>query len=74
MITDSGIERLSGKHAVHLSHDLTDAPTAAAMVREVEARIGRLGILVKNAGIQHVSPLEDFPEERWDALEAEPIL
>ncbi|MEZ5773286.1 MAG: 3-hydroxybutyrate dehydrogenase [Hyphomicrobiaceae bacterium] len=62
------IEGLSGKPAVHLAHDLTDAPTAAAMVREVESRFGRVDILVNNAGIQHVSPLEDFPDERWDAL------
>ena len=66
--TRSEIARLSSKPALHLSHDLTDARSAAAMVREVEARFGRLDILVNNAGIQHVSPLEDFPDERWDAL------
>ena len=62
------IEKASGKAAIHLSHDLTDAPSAAAMVGEVEARYGRLDILVNNAGIQHISPLEHFPSERWDAL------
>lgn len=29
---------------------------------------GRIDILVNNAGIQHVSPVETFPEEKWDAI------
>jgi 3-hydroxybutyrate dehydrogenase len=29
---------------------------------------GRVDILVNNAGIQHVSPIESFPEEKWDAI------
>ena len=64
----AAVERTSGKPAIHLEHDLTNAPSAAAMVREVETRFGRLDILVNNAGIQHVSPIEDFPEDRWNAL------
>jgi 3-hydroxybutyrate dehydrogenase len=31
-------------------------------------RFGRLDVVVANAGFQHVAPVEDFPEERWDAL------
>ena len=31
-------------------------------------RFGRLDAVVANAGFQHVSPVRDFPEERWDAL------
>jgi 3-hydroxybutyrate dehydrogenase len=31
-------------------------------------RFGRLDVLVANAGIQHVAPVKDFPEERWDAI------
>jgi 3-hydroxybutyrate dehydrogenase len=31
-------------------------------------RFGRLDVVVANAGIQHVSPVKDFPEDRWDAL------
>jgi 3-hydroxybutyrate dehydrogenase len=29
---------------------------------------GRVDILLNNAGIQHVSPIESFPEEKWDAI------
>jgi 3-hydroxybutyrate dehydrogenase len=39
-----------------------DAVTAAL------EQFGRLDIIVASAGFQHVSPIEEFPEERWDAL------
>ena len=32
------------------------------------AEIGDIDILVNNAGIQFVSPVEDFPTEKWDAI------
>lgn len=37
------------------------------MIAQAEAR-GSLDVLINNAGIQHVSPVEDFPEEKWDAI------
>jgi 3-hydroxybutyrate dehydrogenase len=38
------------------------------LVRAAESRFGRVDVLVNNAGIQHVAPIEDFPTERWDAV------
>ena len=38
------------------------------MVAEAERQFGRLDILVNNAGIQFVSPVEEFPAEKWDAI------
>jgi 3-hydroxybutyrate dehydrogenase len=40
----------------------------AAMIDRANAMFGHVDILVNNAGIQFVSPLEDFPTERWDAI------
>lgn len=48
--------------------DVAHPAECAAMVRAVEADHGRLDILCNNAGIQHVSPLADFPEAKWDAI------
>ena len=31
---------------------------------------GRLDVVVANAGVQHVAPVEDFPEDRWDTIVA----
>lgn len=38
------------------------------MVAFAEREFGRLDILLSNAGIQHVSPVEDFPVAKWDAI------
>jgi len=38
------------------------------MVSEGIAKFGKIDVLINNAGIQHVSAIEDFPEEKWDAI------
>ena len=48
--------------------DLTTAAGNRAVVEAALAAHGRLDAIVPNAGFQHVSPVRDFPEERWDAL------
>lgn len=40
----------------------------AEMIERTEADFGSVDIVVNNAGIQHVSPVEDFPIEKWDAI------
>lgn len=39
-----------------------------AMIAQGEAKFGGIDVLVNNAGIQYVSPVEDFPVEKWDAI------
>jgi 3-hydroxybutyrate dehydrogenase len=48
--------------------DLTTREGNATAVRSALDRFGRLDVVVANAGFQHVSPVQDFPEDRWDAL------
>lgn len=51
-----------------LAADLTTREGNREAVEQVLARHGRLDAVVANAGFQHVAPLAEFPEERWDAL------
>ena len=48
--------------------DLTTRERNRAAVEAALARFGRLDALIPNAGFQHVSPVEEFDEDRWDAL------
>ncbi|MGZ5190988.1 MAG: SDR family NAD(P)-dependent oxidoreductase, partial [Flavisolibacter sp.] len=38
------------------------------MVSKAIEKFGAIDVLINNAGIQHISPIEDFPEEKWDAI------
>src|ERR671929_1601698 len=51
-----------------LRADLTTREGNKAAVEATLERFGRLDAIVPNAGFQHVSPVADFPEDRWDAL------
>jgi len=39
-----------------------------AECRDLIAKAGRCDILVNNAGIQHVAPIDEFPQDKWDAI------
>ena len=48
--------------------DLTTRDGNAAAIAAALERFGRLDAIVPNAGFQHVAPVADFPEDRWDDL------
>jgi 3-hydroxybutyrate dehydrogenase len=48
--------------------DLVDPGQNVAAVQAALDRFGRLDLVVPNAGVQHVSPIEEFPGERWDTI------
>ena len=50
--------------AVHVDADLTSVEGAEALM----AGAGDVDILVNNAGMQYVSPVEDFPVDKWDRI------
>ena len=63
--------RLAAEHGVEVRYhpaNMLKPDEIADMVASAEREFGRLDILLSNAGIQHVSPVEDFPAETWDAI------
>jgi 3-hydroxybutyrate dehydrogenase len=48
--------------------DVSKPEAVREMIAEAEKTFGRLDVLVNNAGIQHVAPVEEFPPEKWDAI------
>jgi 3-hydroxybutyrate dehydrogenase len=53
---------------VDFTGDLTERQANADAVATAIDRFGRLDAVIPNAGFQHVSPIEEFPEDRWEAL------
>jgi 3-hydroxybutyrate dehydrogenase len=64
----SGIEKDFGVKAVYSAADMTKPAEIADMVKTAEKTFGALDVLVNNAGIQFVAPIEDFPIEKWDQI------
>ena len=54
--------------AIYVGADVSKPAEIEAMVSKATAELGRIDVLVNNAGIQHVAPIQDFPPERWDAV------
>src|ERR1700693_4181817 len=66
--TRSAIENDFGVKAIYSPANMAEPMEIASMTSLVEKTFGRVDVLVNNAGIQHVSPIEDFPVEKWDAV------
>jgi 3-hydroxybutyrate dehydrogenase len=64
----SGIEKEFAVKAVYSPADMTKPAEIADMVKTAEKTFGSLDVLVNNAGIQFVSPIEDFPIDKWDQI------
>lgn len=63
-----GLEALSGGRAIQSGHDLARPDQIEAMMAEAAAAFGGVDILINNAGVQHVAPVEEFPVEKWDLI------
>jgi 3-hydroxybutyrate dehydrogenase len=48
--------------------DMSNPASIAQMIEEMLGKFGRIDVIVNNAGIQHVAPLQDFPVAKWDAI------
>lgn len=64
----AALQAASGAKALHDGADMSKPDQIAAMVARAAAELGSVDILISNAGIQHVAPIDEFPVEKWDAI------
>ena len=74
-LTDDGVDVLAvdlepdpAGPGVPFKADLRSADANADAVSAALERFGRLDLVVPNAGVQHVAPIEEFPLERWETI------
>lgn len=64
----AGLENEHGVQVAYNGADMTKPQEIADLIKDAADRWGSVDIIVNNAGIQHVSPVDEFPEEKWDAI------
>ncbi len=62
------LEKECGVKALYSPADMAKPVEIAQMIAAAGNAFGSVDVLVNNAGIQHVSPIEEFPIEKWDAI------
>jgi 3-hydroxybutyrate dehydrogenase len=71
----AAIERLrrelAEKHGVPVAYsgaDMSQPAQIRELIAAAQQQLGSVDVLVNNAGIQHVAPIERFPDDKWDAI------
>lgn len=67
---EAAVRELSGLGPTVFFHktDISKWTDAKSLIDATVDHLGRIDIVVNNAGLQHVAPIQDFPEEKWDRL------
>lgn len=64
-------EQMAAEYGVRVAFhgaDISQPAQIEAMLAAANQALGRIDIVVNNAGIQHLAPVQEFPVERWDAV------
>ena len=64
----TGIEREFGVRAAYSDADMSKPAEIAGMIAHAVDALGGVHILINNAGVQHVAPIESFPLDKWDQI------
>lgn len=65
------VEQIRTKYNVDVIYsdaDLTDEKQISNLFEVIDNKFGRVDILVNNAGMQYVSPIDEFPVEKWNQI------
>ena len=66
--TQRKIEQDFGVKVAYCGADMSKPDEIDDMVMQARQSFGQVDVLVNNAGIQHVEPIETFPTTKWDAI------
>ncbi len=66
--TRASIARESNVRVTYSDADMRDPAAIEAMIASAEEEFGRVDVLVNNAGVQFVAPIEEFPVEKWNQI------
>ncbi len=64
----AGLAKDHGVTVLYSPANMMHGPEITAMVDEAVKAFGGVNILINNAGIQHVSPIDTFPDDKWEAI------
>ena len=64
----SNMSKEFGVEVRYSGADMSKVEEIENMIKTAESEFGAIDVLVNNAGIQHVSPVEDFPVDKWNAI------
>jgi 3-hydroxybutyrate dehydrogenase len=64
----AGLASKYGVRVLYDGADMSKPEQIEAMMRKALSALGGVDILINNAGIQHVAPVEEFPLAKWDAI------
>jgi 3-hydroxybutyrate dehydrogenase len=62
------LQRQYGVKVRYSGADMSQPEQIRAMAQLAEAEFGKVDIIVNNAGIQHIAPVEEFADATWDAV------
>jgi len=66
--TRCDLAQRTGARVVYSPADMSKSGAIENMIRQTVDAFGAVDIMVNNAGIQHVAPVDEFPPEKWDAI------
>lgn len=64
----ASLAQTSAAGAAYSNADLTKAAAIEAMIAQCRTELGDPDILINNAGMQHVAPVDEFPVDKWDLI------
>ena len=62
------MEAESGTRVLYHPADMTKPDEIFDLVKTTHEKLGSVDVLVNNAGVQHVAPVDEFPPEQWDRI------